>query len=136
MSTANSLPMTPFLRNVLLFDAVVSGAAGVLMVAGSGVIAPMTQLPTQLLVWCGLAMLPWCVALVAMSRRATLPRVWLSDVIGLNVLWVAASFGLLASGLIAPNWLGFSFVAVQAIAVAVFAALQVTALRRERAVLA
>lgn len=130
MSTTNTVPVTPFLRNTLLLDGLVSGAAGVAMLGGAGLIAPLTVLPPALLAWSGGLLLPWCAALVALSRRSTLPRLWLIDVIAINALWVAASFGLLVSGMIAPNWLGVGFVAMQAMMVVLFAELQVVALRR------
>jgi hypothetical protein len=47
----------------------------------------------------------------------------------LNIVWVIASFGLLVSGLVAPNLFGLAFVAAQAIVVAVFAQLQLTGAR-------
>lgn len=130
MPTTNTVPVTPFLRNTLLLDGLVSGAAGLAMLAGAAFIAPLTALPPALLAWAGGLLLPWCAALIALSRRSTLPRLWLIDVIAINALWVAASFGLLVSGMIEPNWLGVAFVAMQALTVVLFAELQVIALRR------
>lgn len=130
MPTTNTVPVTPFLRNTLLLDGLVSGAAGLAMLAGAAFIAPLTALPPALLAWAGGLLLPWCAALIALSRRSTLPRLWLIDVIAINALWVAASFGLLVSGMIEPNWLGVAFVAMQGLTVVLFAELQVMALRR------
>lgn len=123
---------TPFLRNVLLLDAIVSGAAGVLMAGGAFILAPLLQLPQSVLVWAGLALLPWTALLLVLARRAALSRIALIDVIAINALWVAASLGLLVSGLVAPNILGYAFVIAQALAVAVFAELQFIGLRRAR----
>ena len=53
MSDTNTLVITPFLRNTLLLDGLVSGAAGVVMLAGATVIAPLTDLPAGLLGWAG-----------------------------------------------------------------------------------
>jgi hypothetical protein len=51
------------------------------------------------------------------------------DIVALNALWVAASFGMLVAGLVEPNLLGITFVVAQALAVAGFAGLQAVALR-------
>jgi hypothetical protein len=50
--------------------------------------------------------------------------------IGVNVLWAADSFLLLASGWLDPTALGVAFVAAQAAAVAAFAYLECAMLRR------
>jgi hypothetical protein len=68
-----------------------------------------------------------------LARRSSVARMLLIDVVALNALWVAASFGLLASGLVTPTVLGSAFVLLQALAVAGFAVLQMMALRRATA---
>lgn len=125
-----SISVTPFLRNVLNIDALVSGAAALVMIVGAPFVAPLTGLPSGLLVGAGLVLVPWVVALVMLARRQTLARLAMIDVIAVNALWVAASFGLLASGYIAPNWLGVAFVSAQAITVAILAELQFIGMRR------
>lgn len=125
-----SISITPFLRNVLLLDAVVSGGAAVLMVAGASLLSPMLALPAGLLFWAGLALAPFVAMLVAIARRPSVARMLLIDIIAINVLWVAGSFGLLLSGAVAPSLLGVLFVTAQALAVAAFAALQLVGLRR------
>ncbi len=57
----------------------------------------------------------------------------LIDIIGINALWVAASFGVLLSGAIAPNLLGYAFVIAQALTVALLAELQFVGFRRSAA---
>lgn len=125
MAVAN----TPYVRNVLLLDGLVSGAAGVVMAAGASLLAPFLNIPQPLLFWAGLVLLPWCLALVYLSRRDALPRMAMIDVIGINVLWVAVSFGLMIAGAIEPNLLGIAFVSAQALTVALFAILQIGILR-------
>jgi hypothetical protein len=125
-----SISVSPFLRNVLNIDALVSGAAALAMIVGAPLIARLTNLPSGLLVGAGLVLVPWVALLVMLARRSTLSRLSLVDVIAVNALWVAASFGLLASGYVAPNWLGVAFVTVQALTVAVLAELQFVAMRR------
>lgn len=124
-----SVFVTPQLRNALRIDAVVSGAAGLLMVLGSGLLAQPLSLPQPLLFWAGLAFLPWCGALLWAGARKSLPRLVVLDVIGLNALFVAICVILPFSGLIAPNLLGTTFILAQGAVVAAFVAMQYAALR-------
>lgn len=127
-----TVAITPYLRKVLLLDAVVSGAAGVMMAAGAGLLGPLLALPTGLLFWAGLVLLPWTALLYVLARRESVSRLVLLDVVLVNLAWVLASFGILAFGLVEPNLLGIVYVVAQALAVALFAALQAAALRRAR----
>lgn len=124
-----SIAITPFLRNSLLLDAAVSGAAGLLMIFGAGLVSSFTGLPSSLLFWAGLALVPFIALLLLTARRATAPRLVLIDIVAINALWVAASFGLLLSGAVQPNALGIAFVTAQALAVGLFAVLQVRGLQ-------
>ena len=93
-----SVTITPFLRQVLRADALISGAAGLLMAAGAPYLAPFLGLPSALLFWAGVALFPFVALLVAVSARSEVSRLMLIDIIGINALWVAASFGVLLSG--------------------------------------
>lgn len=128
-----SISITPFLRNALNADAVVSGAAALLMIAGAPFLSPLLGLPTSLLVGAGLLLVPFVAFLVWLARRSSASRLTLVDVVAINAIWVAASTGLLLSGLVAPTILGIAFVAAQALAVAVFAELQYVGMRRAAA---
>lgn len=130
-----TITVTPYLRNVLLADGVVSGAAGIVMAAGASLLAPWLALPEQLLFWAGIVLLPWCAALVFFARRPSLPRIAMLDVVAINALWVVASFGIMVAGLVQPSLLGVLFISAQALTVALFLALQVGTLR-ERSVAA
>ncbi len=121
--------VTPFLRNALYLDAVVSGAAAVLMAGGAGPLSPLLGLPQPLLLWAGLVLFPFVAMLVFAARRERIARLLMIDIVALNALWVAASFGMLVAGLVEPNLLGITFVVAQALAVAGFAGLQAVALR-------
>ncbi|BBD36898.1 MULTISPECIES: hypothetical protein [Aminobacter] len=131
-----SITVTPFLRNVLHADALISGAAGLLMMLGTPLLSPLLELPAQLLFWAGLVLVPFVAMLVVIARRATVSKLVMIDIIAINVLWVVASFGLLVSGVVAPNALGIAFVVAQALAVAVFAELQFIGIRRATSVVA
>jgi len=125
-----NVPVTPFLRNALLLDAVASGATALMAIAAAPVLSPLLGLPQALLFWAGAALVPFVALLVITARKQTASRLMLIDIIGINALWVAASLGLLVSGLVSPNLLGIAFVVVQAVAVALFAELQFIGLRR------
>ena len=128
-----SFTLNPFLRQVLFIDAAVSGAAGLLMAAGAPFLSPLLGLPSGLLFWAGLALFPFVIMLIAVARRGEAARLVLVDIIAINALWVAASFGLLASGAVAPTLFGYAFIIAQALAVALLAGLQFVGLRRTTA---
>lgn len=125
-----SVTISSFLRNALYADAAFSSVGAILMAAGAPLLAPLLNLPQGLLVGAGLVLVPYVALLVAVGRRSHAPRIVIVDIIGLNALWVAASLGLLVSGLVAPNALGIAFVAAQALAVAILGTMQAFGLRR------
>lgn len=120
---------TPFLRNILLADAAMGAVAAALTIPGAGLLAPLLGLPQALLFWAGVALVPVVAFLLAMVRRASVPRSWLREIVLVNWAWVAASLGILTFAPIAPNALGIAFILAQAAAVAGFAVLEGLALR-------
>ncbi|HEV7255485.1 MAG TPA: hypothetical protein VGN97_20585 [Mesorhizobium sp.] len=127
-----AIPMTPFLRNALLLDAVATSASALVMIAGAGVLSPWLGLPANLLFWAGIVLVPVVGLLVFALRRSAVPRLIIIDIVALNGLWVAGSVGLLLSGFVEPTILGAAFVLAQAAAVALFAGLQASALSAAR----
>jgi hypothetical protein len=125
-----------FLRYALLADAVASGATGLLMIAGAGLLEGLLGLPTALMREAGLVLVPYVAFVAWVGTREVIARGAVKAVIALNVLWVAASVLLLVSGWVAPTALGTAFVIAQAAAVALFAELQLIGLRRSQAVTA
>lgn len=118
-------------RNIGLLDAVTAAAMGVLLSAASDPLAALTALPAGFLFYIGLALFPMAAAIAVAALRQTPALVWL--VILGNVLWVIASFALLASAWIAPNYWGVAFVAGQAAVVALLTLMEYAALRGGRA---
>jgi hypothetical protein len=118
-----------FLRRVLLIDGLVSGAAGIVMIAGAGLMAPLLSLPQELMTYAGVALIPWVIALVALSRMMLIPRPAVRAVVAVNLAWVAGSIVVLFAA--SPSPFGYAFVIAQAAAVALFAELQIMALKRE-----
>jgi hypothetical protein len=119
-----------FLRRALILDAVASGAAGLLMIAGAGLLEGFLGLPAGLLRGAGLVLVPYVAFVTFVATRTEIepPAVW--SVIAANVLWAAASGLLLVSGWVAPTALGYAFVIGQAAVVALLGELQYVGLRR------
>jgi hypothetical protein len=122
-----------FLRRTLAADAAISGTTGLLMAAAAGPLQDALGVPALLLRYAGLSLLPFAALVAYLAMRGRLARAGVWSVILLNVAWVAASVLLLLDGWIAPNALGFAFIAGQAFVVAVFAELQYVGLRRPAA---
>ena len=125
--------INPFLRQVLCIDAAVSGVAGLLMAAGAPILSSLLGLPEGLLFWAGVALFPFVALLIVVARRGQASRLMLIDIIAINALWVAASFGLLVSGAVSPTILGYAFVIAQALVVALLGGMQFVGLRRTTA---
>ena len=126
----SQLVMSSFLRRVLTADALISAAAGLVMVAGAGILHELLQLPPALLQVAGAMLFPWAAALLWLTRKPVVPRAAVWAVIVLNIVWVADSAWVALGGSYAPNTLGLAFIGAQAVTVAVLAELEFTFLRR------
>jgi hypothetical protein len=96
---------------------------GALLVAAAGPLAGLTDLPVPLLREAGIVLFPFALFVLWAARRGVGWPVQL--VAGFNLAWVAASFAVIAWT--QPNTLGIAFVAVQALAVAGIAVVQLYA---------
>ncbi len=123
-----------FLRNALLADAAASGATGLLVIFGAGILESWLGLPAALLRGAGLILIPYVAFVLFVGTRETVTAGAVWAIVLANAVWALASFGLLVSGMVAPTLLGYAFVIAQAVVVAVFGELQYTALRRQAAV--
>jgi hypothetical protein len=119
-----------FLRNLLSLDAATCAVMGAVLIVGAVPIGQSTAIPPTLLFWAGLALLPIAAFIAATAAWAIGWPAAVSIVVLGNVLWVAGSLWLLVAGWIAPNSLGYLFIAAQAAAVAVLTVLEYTASRR------
>jgi hypothetical protein len=124
-----------FLRRALLADAIFSGVSAVLLTLGASPLASLLNLPEALLRETGLFLVAYAALVSWLGTRPSIPKppVWI--VIAGNAAWAVASIALLFSGWVTPNLLGEVAVAMQAIAVGVFAELQFVGLRRSGDVL-
>ena len=125
-----SRPMS-FLRVTLIADAAASGATGLLILVGGGLLEGLLGISATLLREAGLILLPYVafVAYVGVREHPARAAVWASIVC--NALWTAASVLLLVGDWILPTALGYAFVIGQALIVAVFGGLQYAGLQRQ-----
>lgn len=119
-----------FLRGALIADGVASAASGLLMFAGASALDATLGLPTALLFYAGLALLPYAALVAFLGSRASLPRWAVWAVIVGNAAWAAESVLLVLSSWVDPTGLGYVFVLAQAAVVALFAELQFIGLKR------
>lgn len=121
------------LRPVLLWDAVTCAASGLLLTIAAGMLGPLVQISSDLLLYAGLVLLVCAAFIATVATRPIIPALGVWVIIVGNVLWVVGSLALPAARLIAPNILGLVFVVAQAMVVAVLAGLEYRALRGPRA---
>jgi hypothetical protein len=119
-----------FLRRVLGVDAVSSGAMGLLLAVTANLLAPLLGLPAALLDYAGLSLIPFAAFVAWVGTRPQLPPPGVWAIIACNAAWSVSSIVLLVSGTVAPNALGYAFVVVQALLVAILAELEYVGLRR------
>ena len=121
---------SPFLRRVILADAIFSGVSALLLTFGAGTLAPWLNLPEALLRETGLLLIAYALLVGWLGTRQAMPKPLVVIVISGNAVWTLASIALLFSGAVMPNLLGEAFVAIQAIAVGALAELQYLGLRK------
>lgn len=125
--------LSSFLRKVLLADTVVSGAAGLAMIGGADFTHELLGLPSELLFWAGVALIPFVTMLAMIVRAGRAPTWLIAAIIVTNFAWVAGSLFVAFGPAFAPSIFGQVFVVAQAAIVGVFAELQFMGLRRAAA---
>jgi hypothetical protein len=120
------------LRLAVRLDAAASGAMGVLLAAGGALLDDPLGIPAAVLVPVGGFLVLYGAALWLLGMRPRLSRPAVQVVVAGNLVWVAASIVAAVAGWWSPTTLGTVLVIAQAAAVALFAELQVTGLRRAR----
>ncbi len=121
------------LRAILALDAAASGATGLLLIAGAGLLEGWLNVPAVLMREAGIILIPYVALVAIVATRRTVSRRAVNAIVICNAAWTIASFALLFSGWIAPNWLGQAFIAGQAVVVAGLGYLQYAALRPSHA---
>jgi hypothetical protein len=118
------------LRRAFLLDTIVSGMMALLLTFGAGEIAPLLDLPEQLLRETGLFLIAYTALVGWLATRQSMPKLLVITVIAGNGPWTLASIALLFSGVVTPNGLGQVFIVAQAMVPGALAELQYIGLRR------
>ena len=118
------------LRRAFLLDTVVSGMMALLLTLGAGELAPLLDLPEQLLRETGLFLIAYTALVGWLATRQSMPKLLVVIVIAGNAAWTVASIALLFSSAVTPNGLGQIFIVGQALVPGALAELQYIGLRR------
>jgi uncharacterized protein YjeT (DUF2065 family) len=118
------------LRRAFLLDTIASGMMALLLTLGAGELAPLLDLPEQLLRETGLFLVAYTALVGWLATRQSMPKLLVVIVIAGNAVWTVASIALLFSNAVTPNGLGQIFVVAQAMVPGALAELQYIGLRR------
>jgi hypothetical protein len=118
------------LRLSLRLDAAASGALGILLGAGGAMLDEPLGIPAAVLTPVGAFLVVYAAALWYIGSRSRPNRPAVRVVVAGNLLWVLASVVAAVAGWWSPTALGIAFLIAQAAAVALFAELQFTGMRR------
>jgi hypothetical protein len=117
------------LRKVLLLDATASAVMGAVLVLDAPTIAASTAIPSTLLWYVGVLLLPIAAFMAIVASRALGSAAAGWSIVTGNELWVVGSLVLMFGPWITPNALGYVFIGAQAAVVAALAAFEYRALR-------
>jgi len=120
-----------FLRRVLQLDAAATGATGLLLLGGTSLLQSLLNLPAPPMIYAGVFCVAWAVTLGLASLKDEISSGFVWTIIVANIAWVIGSAALLLSGYVSPTWLGYAFVIAQALAVDIFAGLQIFAMWKQ-----
>lgn len=124
---------TGLLRTALRLDALVSGAAGVGLLAGSLLLDGLLGIPSAVLAVVGVALVGWG-GLWLLAARPRISGRAVAAVMGVNLAWVTVSAAVaMGAWLDDVTTIGRAFVVLQALAVLALTDLQAVGLRRARA---
>jgi hypothetical protein len=121
-------PRADLLRPALVADAAVTGANAFAYLAGAVVLDSVLGVPTALLVVLGGFLAVYSALVLRLATRPA--RAGVVAVILANLAWAAGSLIVLALDTFTPDPVGQVWIALQAVVVAGFAALQYLGLRR------
>jgi hypothetical protein len=124
------------LRRAFLLDTITSGMMALLLTFGAGELAPLLNLPEDVLRETGLVLIAYTALVGWLAKRQSMPKALVLSVIAINAAWTVASIALLFSSAVTPNWLGQAFIAGQAIVPGALAELQYIGVRRSSDALA
>jgi hypothetical protein len=118
------------LRLVLVADAAVTGANAVAYIAGAPLLDSLLGVPAGALIAIGAFLAVYAGLVLRVATRPAMPTTGVVAVIAANVAWAVGSFAALAFDAFTPTTAGQVWIALQAVVVTAFAALQWAGLRR------
>jgi hypothetical protein len=118
------------LRLVLVADAAVTGANAVAYIAGAPLLDSLLGVPAGALIAIGAFLAVYAGLVLRLATRPEMPTTGVVAVIAANVAWAAGSLATLALDAFTPTTAGQVWIALQAMVVTAFAALQWAGLRR------
>jgi hypothetical protein len=124
------LPREGLLRLALKLDAVVTGVNGAAYLVAAGPLEDLLGVSPDLLRPLGAFLVLFAGAVWLVATRPQPPRAAVSAIVEANAAWAVGSLVFLALGASSPTVVGGVWIALQAVVVAGFAALQLAALRR------
>ena len=124
----HTTPRADLLRLALVADAAVTGANAFAYLAGAVVLDSVLGVPTALLLVLGAFLAVYSAFVLRVATRPA--RAGVVAVILANLAWAAGSLLVLALDTFTPDPVGQVWIALQAVVVAGFAALQYIGLRR------
>lgn len=127
-----SIHPSSLLKTALLADATVSGGSALLHLLLPGPMTELLALPRMLIVESGLFLVGFVALLVLMIRGARIASALLGLVIVGNIGWAVGCIALWAGGAVAPSAWGLAYLALNAVAVLVFAGWEWAGLRASR----
>ena len=125
-----------FMRRAFLLDTITSSMMALLLIFGAGELAPLFNLPEDMLRETGLVLIAYTALVGWLATRQSMPKALVLSVIAINAAWTVASIALLFSGAVTANGLGQIFIAGQAIVPGALAELQYIGVRRSSDALA
>jgi hypothetical protein len=116
------------LTQILRLDAVVTGLFAVLLLAFGWALDELLGVSAAVITSVGAFLVIWAAYVAALAWRRTSSPGGVRTVVAVNIAWVLASLAFAATADL--TGIGIAFVIAQAAAVALFAELQITGLRR------
>lgn len=119
------------LKNVLLVNALSSGATGVLLVLFPGLVAGLCGATlTWPFVAAGLFLIVFAVLVFVQSRKPVMQKGWIKLIIALDIIWVVESLIIVVPQLFGLSFLGYFLIGAVAGWVALMAYLQSRGLKQ------
>lgn len=119
------------LKNVMLINALSSGATGLLLIIFSGYTAQLFGVTRQMpFVAVGILLLIFAVFVFAHSRRNPLSKRWIKLIVAIDILWVVESLIIVFPKMFGFSAIGYILIVAVALWVTLMAVLQAKGLKQ------